>query len=64
MVADVGARLLPALRRVLGDAGARQSAQALAMRHRSARYGDVAQRVAERCIALATTPPPAPVADD
>jgi UDP:flavonoid glycosyltransferase YjiC (YdhE family) len=57
MVADVGSRLLPALRRVFGDTGARQSAQALAMRHRSARYGDVAQRVAERCMALAQTPP-------
>jgi len=57
MVADVGSRLLPALRRVFGETGARQSAQALAMRHRSARYGDVALRVAERCMALAQTPP-------
>jgi UDP:flavonoid glycosyltransferase YjiC (YdhE family) len=51
--AELGTRLQPALARVLGDAGLRQSAQALAGRHRSAQYGDVVQRLAERCITLA-----------
>ena len=52
---ELGPRLQPALARVLGDAGVRQAAQTLAARHRATQAGDVAQRVAERCIALATS---------
>ena len=57
--ADVGGRFLPTLARVLGDSGLRQRAQALADRHPPAPDGDVAQRVAERCIALAEMAAPA-----
>jgi len=55
LTAELGARLQPALARVLGDAGVRQAAQGLAARHRSAESGDVAQHIAERCIALASS---------
>ena len=57
--AEPGTRLQPALARVLGDAGVRQAARALAARHRSAQDGDVAQRIAARCIALAESVPAA-----
>ena len=52
--ADAGPRLLPVLARVLGDPALRQRTQALAARHPPARDGNVALRVAERCIALAS----------
>lgn len=53
MEADAGPKLLPTLQRVLDDPALRQRAQALAALHAPERYGDVAQRVAERCEALA-----------
>jgi UDP:flavonoid glycosyltransferase YjiC (YdhE family) len=58
LAADIGARLLPTLDRVLGDTGLRQRAQAMAERHRYAHHGDAAQRVAERCIELTRTAAP------
>jgi hypothetical protein len=57
--AELGSRLQPALARVLGDAGVRQAARALAARHRSTHADDVAQRVAARCITLAESRPSA-----
>lgn len=50
---DAGTRLQPALARLLGDPAARRRAQALAARHADLGGGDLAQRLAERCIALA-----------
>ncbi|MDP1650653.1 MAG: glycosyltransferase [Rubrivivax sp.] len=55
--ADIAGRLLSTLARVLGDASLRQRAQALAALHASTHCGDVTQRVAERCIALAQGAP-------
>jgi len=54
MDADAGPKLRPTLARVLDDPGLRARAQALAQLHSAARYGDVAERVAARCEALAT----------
>jgi UDP:flavonoid glycosyltransferase YjiC (YdhE family) len=53
MEADAGPKLLPTLQRLLQDPSLRACAQALAAVHSTARYGDVAQRVADRCEALA-----------
>lgn len=53
MESDAGPKLLPTLQRVLQDPSLRARAQALAAVHSAARYGDVAQRVADRCEALA-----------
>lgn len=51
--ADAGARLQPALARLMGEPSARGRARALAARHADIAGGDLVQQLAERCIALA-----------
>lgn len=56
--ADASARLATTLDRLLGDPGFRQRARALAAAHARSPTDDVAERMADRCSALAQALPP------